>query len=462
MGTAGFLSEAEWRELLVDIHNRKVIPVVGSELVTVPDPDTGVEIPLQRYLTPLLASKLGLLEPTRFASLNEAACFYLTGGGRKKTLYIELSELLDEQRTAPSLALLDLARISDFDLFIASTFDRQLADALTAVRPDFDSSAQVLAFRPEKPVDLPEPLGNTLLYHILGNLDTFPEFAVWEEDYMEFICGLLERHDTMERLFRLLKNRHLLLLGAPASDWIVRFFVRAARQMRLSDRTVECMDPIREYLTDRAENLEPPLTFFFDSFVKTTRVLRGDPASFVRELADRWQDRYGQATGDDEFLAQIPQEMPRDSVFISYAREDFAAALSLARGLHAAGVPIWLDKARLQNGSNFATVLEGAVRVVCSFFISLISDTTEADVDRQRFVHRERDWAAGRHVEGWVFYLPVAIHTELPGRWEPQREPASLSRIQYDHLPAGIPTPDFIRRVRQLVESKRTSGHVRS
>ena len=458
LSTEASLSDREWRKILRDIHDGKVIPVIGPELVTVPDPATGEIVPLFQFLAPRLAEALGLPDPQRFTTVNAVACDHLLAGGSRADIYDELREILDHLDCPPNSALLDLARITDFHLIISSVFDHQLSHALKAVRPDFDPRMNALAYHPSEAIDVPESIGNTLLYHILGDYHTSQDFAVWEEDYMEFICKLIEHQDTLERLFRLLKNRQLLLLGSPATDWIVRFFLRVTRQTRLSDRGATAPG---EYLADRGANLEAPLVFFFDKLIQATRVIDGDPALFVHELHRRWSELYGHAASDEDFLFRLPAEMPKDSVFISYASDKRSAALNLGRALHSAGIPIWLDKGRLQAGENYATTLEAAVRVHSCFFISLISAETEADTERIRYVHKERDWAAGRHVEGFIYYIPVAIFPEAPSGWKPAAEPDCFSKIHYHKLPNGEATPDFIRHIRQLIETYRISGRPR-
>jgi hypothetical protein len=53
--------------------------------------------------------------------------------------------------------------------------------------------------------------------------------------------------------------------------------------------------------------------------------------------------------------------------------------------------------------------------------------------DSTRFVHTERSWAAQRHVEGFVYYIPIVIDdTE-----KPKLEPASFAKIHFDRLPNG-------------------------
>ncbi len=460
MHSPDFLPEKDWRNLIRDIHNGQVLPVVGPELITVQDAQTGALVPLHRHLAPLLSARLALVCGTPCETINAVASAYLLSGGARKDIYDELRELLDATKPVPNEALLALARVRDFDLFVSSTFDHHLAAALTAMRPAFRPEKNLLAYHPNQAVDIAEPLTETTLFHVLGDYNTYPDFAVWEEDYMEFICGLLQHQvskGVMPNIFRQLQKRYLLLLGAPFSDWIVRFFLRTARNARLSDRSDSSAG---ECLADRTENMEPPLIFFFDKLIQATHVVPGDPAAFVMELARRWQEKHGDAASDDDFLARIPDQMPKDAVFISYAREDREAALALSQGLHAAGVPIWLDKARLQLGQNFESHLKNAV-ADCSFFISLISTTTEADEKRERYFHKERDWAAGRHSDGFVLYLPVAIDATLPAKWSPQREPACFSQCHYNHLPNGQPSPDFVRTVRTLVESFRVSGRPR-
>lgn len=135
--------------------------------------------------------------------------------------------------------------------------------------------------------------------------------------------------------------------------------------------------------------------------------------------------------------------------------------MAIGRSLHSAGVPIWLDKGRLQAGENYDTTLEASVRVHSSFFISLISPETEADSGRTRYVHKERDWPAGRHVDGFIYYIPVSISPETPPDWKPVAEPACFGKIHYHTLPGGAATPEFIRHIRELIETYRISGRPR-
>jgi hypothetical protein len=448
------LSEKDWRDLLRRIHDRQVIPVVGPCMVTVMDPATGERVPLHRYLAPALARGLGLQSPESFVSWNDVARAHLLSGGKRGRVYDELRELLDRIPAEPPPALLALAAITDFDLFISSTPDGLLAQALTRQRPGFSSQRDSIRFHPggvpEGSSDLPARFAGPLLHYILGNADTYPDFAVWEEDYMEFVCGLLEKADTLENFFRVLKSRHLLLLGAPSEDWIVRFFLRVARQQRLSDRDRH------DYLADQPASLGEPMILFFDQAVKTTRVIAGPPAEFVETLEQAWRERYGAAGSDEEFLQRMPAEIPRGAVFLSYSRDDLSAAVKLARALEAGGVPVWIDKIRLQVGASFERSLQHEVKDACSFFISLISKATEADP--KRYVHRERAWAAQRHVDGFVFYVPLVL--DLDETTSPRLEPECFRQSHYERWNDAT-LGNFVRRVRELVDEFRSAGRPR-
>lgn len=273
---------------------------------------------------------------------------------------------------------------------------------------------------------------------------------------MEYLCALVSQSGdrALEGLFRQLHTRHLLLLGAPFRDWIVRFFIRAARGTRLSEPRE---NGAGEYLADHTANLGEPTIFFFNNLAKATHVIQQDPTAFVAELYERWQKSRDVSGSTQDFLDRLANEMPRGAVFISYSRKDSDAATRLAMRLAAGNVPVWLDKERLHVGANYERDLEHAVRDSCSFFVSLISANTEADATR--YVHKERAWAATRFQDGFVFYLPVVIDDTRST--DVKLEPACFAKIHRERFAGGEPSDDFIQRLRLYLETWRTSGRPR-
>jgi hypothetical protein len=197
--------------------------------------------------------------------------------------------------------------------------------------------------------------------------------------------------------------------------------------------------------------------FFFDNLAKATRVIQGDPSVFVAELFERWEKNRDVSGSAQDFLVRLSNEMPPGAVFISYSRADSEAATRLAMRLAAANVSVWLDKERLHVGANYERNLEHAVRDSCSFFISLISASSEADASR--YVHKERAWAARRFQDGFVFYLPVVIDDTRSG--DVKLEPACFAKIHRERFPGGEPSDAFIQRLRHYLELWRSSGRPR-
>lgn len=457
MSDSPYLENSEWRSLLREIHDRQVIPIVGPQLITVADPETGEILSLYQALARPLAQALDVeLRHGNSTWVNQVACDYLRNGGTPKTIYREVSVLLDNfvrTNPEPPEPLCELASITDFDLFLTGAIDPLLPIALEKTRPGFDRRDHVGAYDYKRPVDVPDSLEPAYVYHLVGNRRTYPNFAVWEEDYLEFIFAFILHHAQLERLSLLLKNRYLLLLGAPFTDWIVRCFLFVAKGGRFTDHR---KDDFSAYLMDQPENLGEPLIFFFDKVVGTTRIIRGEPSDFTRELAQRWRADYGAEFSDRELLEQMPRDMPRGAVFISYSRDDLETVTAILRMLRAAQIPVWLDRHRLRNGENFERSLEFAVKNSCSFFISVISRATESDPSR--FVHQERRWAAQRHVDGFVFYLPIIID-DTP---KPTLEPAEFEKIHFERFADGRLSPEFATRLRRWVEEYRVAGQPRA
>jgi CHASE2 domain-containing sensor protein len=148
---------------------------------------------------------------------------------------------------------------------------------------------------------------------------------------------------------------------------------------------------------------------------------------------------------DESLLASMPEAMDHAGVFISYASEDRAAACSLARALLEGNVAVWLDKQRLQAGQDYERKIEVAIKHKCSFFISVISKATEASPP-DRFVHKERRWAADRHVDGCEFYLPIVIDNVGSVMAEPQ----CFSKIHREYFSGGRPTRSFCKRLNRM------------
>ncbi|HVR93058.1 MAG TPA: hypothetical protein VHI75_04360, partial [Casimicrobiaceae bacterium] len=103
------LDEDAWDDLLNYIEERRVIPIIGPELLKV-DTETGPRL-LYDWVAERLAVKLGvdtgkLPQPY---TLNDVVCWYLSSHGRREEAYTRIRSILRDANFAPPLALRQLA-----------------------------------------------------------------------------------------------------------------------------------------------------------------------------------------------------------------------------------------------------------------------------------------------------------------------------------------------------------------
>jgi SIR2-like protein len=233
------LPEYFWDDLLDHIDEGKVIPIIGSELVTVSAADG--EIPLYRQVAEQLAGRLRVpvADLPRAYSLNDVVCRFLEHRGRKEEIYPRIRALLKHTALPPSPCLLDLARIYRFNLFVSVTFDSLLADAINAIRFGGNAKTDVIVYSPNDVQDLrsdKKSLDRPVVYHLLGKLSASPDSVVCDEDVLEFLQAMQTDSRRPHLLFDELKDNHLLILGCNFSDWLARFFIRLAKNQPLSLR----------------------------------------------------------------------------------------------------------------------------------------------------------------------------------------------------------------------------------
>lgn len=282
------LDDDAWDDLLDHIEDRRVIPIVGPELLKV-ETGTGPRL-LYEWLAEKLAAKLGveLASLPAPCTLNDVVCWFLAARGRREEAYTRLRSVLREASFAPPRALVQLAQISAFDLFVTTTFDPLLEQAVNAVRFGGGAGTEVLAYAPNRVADLPterERLTQPVIYHLLGKVSASPTYVISDEDMLEFICGLQSEHLAPEKLFHELEHSHLLLIGGNFTNWLARLFLRMAKRRRLSDPR-----DVGEVLADGHSGADRRLMAFLQQVSVRTRVFDG-AAEFVDELHRRWSAR---------------------------------------------------------------------------------------------------------------------------------------------------------------------------
>ena len=443
-----------WDDLLNYIEEKRVIPIVGPELLKV-QTETGPRL-LQEWLAEKLAARLNV-DPAPLAkplSLNDVVCAYLSNHGRREEAYTRLRTIMRESNFAPPLPLRQLAEITDFNLYVSMTFDPLLEQAINQVRFGGAANSEVIAYAPNRVVDLPverDDLQRPVVYHLLGRLSASPTYVISDEDMLEFVCALQSEHLTPEKLFHALEHNHLLIIGSDFSNWLARLFLRMTKRRRLSDPR-----DVGEIVADNHSLTDVRLVSFLQQVSVRTRMFSG-AEEFVAELHRRWLARRGAsvpAAGAGDLMRFPPpaREMPEHAVFISYAREDLPAVQKLKAGLDAAGITTWFDMDRLESGDDYDRKIRGNI-ARCSFFLPVVSATTQRR--HEGYFRREWSYAVDRTrgmADGAVFILPVCID----GTTEADAvAPEKFKALHFARLPGGDPPAEFTRRLQDLFNSRR-------
>jgi|HubBroStandDraft_6_1064221.scaffolds.fasta_scaffold105674_2 TolB-like protein/Flp pilus assembly protein TadD len=137
-----------------------------------------------------------------------------------------------------------------------------------------------------------------------------------------------------------------------------------------------------------------------------------------------------------------------NSIFLSYASQDAAAAARIGEALRAAGLEVWFDQSELRGGDAWDQLIRRRIRE-CRLFVPVISAHTQARLEG--YFRLEWRLAVERShlmADGKAFIVPVTIDA-LDER---QAEvPEAFRAVQWTYLPGAEVTSAFIGRVAQLL-----------
>lgn len=450
-------SENDWRRLLDNIQQGRVVPLLGPGVVHADV--AGIEAPLFQHLVPELTGMVGQEGLRESPDLRSLARSYAKTKASRDDLLSDCRRVLAKY-AKPGQALLALASIPDFKLYLSSTPDGLLAKALEHARPGFDATEQSFAFCPngnsgkhphpnatlKDAYDIPETFEPPLIYHLLG-AHFAQDFALWDEDWMEYVLALAKAFhgNGLSRLGSILRDSSLLMIGTPSDDWICRFLLRIVRDQPLSKS-----DPSRSLLADRRGDLDTVMVSFFEEATTSLKLIDMPPKEFAIELAARWTKQQGEsaARAKSNFFERLRDSCPPRSVFISYDRRDAETVAELGSALLNAGVPVWVDKRALAEGQNYENEIRRAV-MDCAFFISLVSPNSEEKSEPTHLLRKERIWASSRHDDASIFYLIVSV--QLASRSDIRAEPEPVRKLEVETLSPKT-LPSFVRRVKALYD----------
>ena len=146
---------------------------------------------------------------------------------------------------------------------------------------------------------------------------------------------------------------------------------------------------------------------------------------------------------------------PAGAVFLSYAREDAAAAGRIADALRGFGMVVWLDQDELRGGDAWDDKIRRQIRE-CRLFVALISATTQSRGEgyfRREWklaVERTHDMAAGV-----PFLIPVVVDDTAEAD---AIVPDEFMKVQWTRLKAGVPSTAFVENLRRLLSAPPPKG----
>lgn len=463
--------ERLWEQLIAFIEEGRVIPVIGPELIVLEI--GGKPVSLYMHLAEQLAKRLGIgSKPAD--TLNTVACRYLAQGGQREDIYPALKLIMTE--LSPDKmpeTLVKLAKIRQLKLFVTTCFDPYLVKTLNQVRYKGKDKTEVIEFYPGSTKDLPEEvdyLTGTLVFHLFGKLTAAPDYAVTDEDILEFMHELQSEHTRPKLLFDALVKQNLMMVGCQLYDWLGRFFVRIGNRHRLiisKEKT--------DFLVGDQVRREINLAEFLLHFSSRTKIFPLQSIEFVDELYRRWTARHpGEANyaelvdeaaerilptdktkPDEDIINQHDRERMRDgAVFLSYAHEDETAVLSIKNAFEKAGIEVWFDKnsGALRVGDNFKNRIKTNIEQ-CSLFVPIISRNTLTQ--ERRFFRFEWKYAqdcTDFYPDSRRFIMPIAIDDTPPD--DPNLD-EYIRELHWERLKNGQCRAEFLSEIKDLQRAYR-------
>lgn len=444
-----------WDDVLLAIEEGRVVPIVGRDLLvveTVKGPCS-----FQHLIAEPLAAELGISTdrlPPQFEP-NDVFCAYESVHHESPpALNPRVVRILKGLKVQLPESLRMLAEIPNFNLFLSTTYDTLLEEAIFAVR---GQKPTVVAFpAASSRTDFDESLlqreGSSLVFQILGRASVSAPFAVTEGQILELMHDFMSGPRRPDNLIAKLKESHLLIIGVGFPDWLARFLLRFAREKPLWDSR-----SIMEVIADNGHP-QPDFALFLHHFSpEHSRVFsEGTPVDFVRELHRRWFERNPATKPTMENVREEGEKLDRwtpGSVFISYASEDRDAALRLANQMIAAGLEVWIDT-RINPGDDYNYIIERHIRECCAL-VPVLSRNTQSNEERWF----RKEWKLGQSRAEYFtgidrsFFFPVVVDGTR------NDELVEFKRGLFDRSAAraleGNPPPELIQQLDQAQKAWR-------
>jgi hypothetical protein len=447
-----------WDDLLAYIKDGVLVPVIGPQLLVIDADRPGQK--LFEAVAERLAARYQLALPAGTNSLSDAVSAVLQARGRDESqrLYRVVNDIITSLSGRVPEALRKLAEISDLRVFMSTSPDRLLIQALNDVRFPDQARTREAWFSPNQSTAEQQRNARApgedevVVFRLFGQACSTPQYAIHDEDHLEWLHALLSDAARLpEWLAYRLKDQPLLFIGCDVPDWLGRFIVRMSSNSRLSMSTKQFffVEPTKEF--------DPSLSQFFATYCGRTsvRLIDLDPVAFVNELHARWTASRPAAPAK-VVGESVDPGAAQGSIFISYVREDGDAARRLAEAISRLGGDVWLDERRLEVGDRWEQSILSGIRRGVRLFVPMISARTEKR--DEGYVFREWDEAVerARSIPRRRVIIPVVVDADYdgnPGRY--LQIPEAFRQFHFGRAPGGEPDVDLVTALTTEIRAMR-------
>ncbi len=389
-----------WHQLLSEINDENVIPVIGVDMLTAPK-QTGPEeseMNFHQQLISFIAVQTGVKSaPKTFSQLVFDINYQETVRYKKEQIYKLINQILSnlevirEIDATPSAMLMDLLGTKKFPFVITTSFSPVVENAMKQIW----GNVRVLRFNNNPQTSMQENIGDIrnsddmkipTVFYMFGKFSNTPySYVVTDMDMMNFCCSWMARDGIPKRLTEELKKKYLLVLGNNYSDWLFRFIwygLRSNIDMMKTDVIV-------------GDKIDPSLVKFLEYLETFTQT---DPAKVIQTIKSG--------------LAKFPEKNlteERYDVFISYSRSDTDIAVNLCNSLKSRNLRVWFDDKSIPKGHDWKPEMISGVRN-SMLFVPILS----RNIENESLVPHEyrAEWSEASDITmklgGRVFIIPFA------------------------------------------------------
>jgi hypothetical protein len=417
-------TQIDWEELLDDIADGNLIPVIGNEIYKFNINNELVTA--DEYLASKLFEENGLTaDPT--LSLAEAIDYL----EKEKNYHVrDLIRMLREIVDGISANFPLLNRFLEINqlrfYFNTTVYNNILENTIKKVRNQSPASIN-FSIRSKFPdCESIEELTAPLVFNVFGSFKS-ADPALSEEEMLEFTACFKERmNDNAKTILDALKNKSLLFLGCTHPDWLIRFFLRVLSNERMHDWLNRRSQII--VVNDLSNHRQKQYDFLKNY---NTITYEGNTKEFVEELSEKWKQQH-------------PSVVKSKTVFLSYTQKDINAAERFKQALaNLNNVTCWYDKEKLFSGDNFETKITESIRDA-DLFIPLISENSLGQQDKYVYDEWFQAYTFSK-VRRDRYMMPIAIddvdlNNNVIKKFYPQ--------MSIERVPDGKPDSSFIDRLK--------------